>query len=127
MWSDDGEEYTSSEFKRYYEDIDIVQEITSPYTPKYNGTTERKNRTMLNMVRCMLKSKSLSKYLWGDATVTTTYILNRTPTKRLNAITPEEAWSYEKPSVSHLKVFVQFVINMFQTNKEGNLMTKECH
>jgi len=103
--SDGGGEYTSSEFRRYCEDTGIVQEITPPYTPEHNGTAERKNRTVLNMVRCMLKSKSLPKYLWGEAAVTATYILNRTPTKRLKAITPEEAWSNEKPSVSHLKVF----------------------
>ena len=33
------------------------------------------------------------------------YIVNRTPTKVLQGITPEEAWSKIKPDVSHFRVF----------------------
>ena len=36
---------------------------------------------------------------------TTTYILNRCPTKKLEEINPEECWSGVKPSSSHLKIF----------------------
>lgn len=35
----------------------------------------------------------------------TTYILNRSPTKRLDGITPEEAWEGDKPTVIHLNLF----------------------
>ncbi|WVY91230.1 hypothetical protein V8G54_036744 [Vigna mungo] len=80
-------------------------EMTPHNTPEHNGTVERKNRTILNMVRCMLKSKEMPQFLWGEVVLTTTYILNRTPTKRLKNITPEEAWSTIKPNVKHLGVF----------------------
>jgi len=43
--------------------------------------------------------------LWGEATSTAIYLLNRCSTKRLKGITSEEAWSGSKPNVSHLKVF----------------------
>ena len=33
------------------------------------------------------------------------YLLNRSPTKSLQNVTPKEAWSSFKPSVRHLKVF----------------------
>ena len=33
------------------------------------------------------------------------YLSNRCPTKSLNGMTPQKAWSRRKPSVSHLKVF----------------------
>jgi hypothetical protein len=33
------------------------------------------------------------------------YILNRSPTKAHNGMTPYEAWHGRKPSVSHLRVF----------------------
>ena len=36
---------------------------------------------------------------------TAAYILNRSPTRKLENITPEEAWTGVKPSVSHLRVF----------------------
>jgi hypothetical protein len=37
--------------------------------------------------------------------VTTVYILNRSPTKALNEMTPYEAWHGCKRRVSHLRVF----------------------
>jgi len=37
--------------------------------------------------------------------MTTTYILNRSPTKRLKDVTPEEAWTGHKPNVEHLRIF----------------------
>ncbi|GAU24164.1 hypothetical protein TSUD_83990 [Trifolium subterraneum] len=83
----------------------IVHEVIPPYTPQHNGSAERRNRTIMNMVRCMLKGKHLPKELWGEAVATATYILNLCPTKRLNGITPEECWSKNKPSVKHLRVF----------------------
>ncbi|GAU34193.1 hypothetical protein TSUD_162940 [Trifolium subterraneum] len=69
----------------------------------YGG--ERKNRTIMNMVRSMLNGKHLPKELWGEVVSTATYILNRCPTKKLEGTTPEECRSGIKPSLSHLKVF----------------------
>ena len=36
---------------------------------------------------------------------TTTYLLNRCPTKRLKEKVPEEVWFGRKPLVSHLRIF----------------------
>ncbi|GAU45509.1 hypothetical protein TSUD_129550 [Trifolium subterraneum] len=103
--TDGGGEYMSSEFTALCEQDGIIHEVTPPYTPQQNGIAERKNRTIMNMVRSMLNSKGLPKELWGEAVATTTYVLNRCPTKRLEGITPEECWTGSKPSVSHLRVF----------------------
>jgi hypothetical protein len=92
-------------FAAFCDNEGITHEVIPPYTPQQNGSAERRNRTIMNMVRCMLKSKHLPKELWGEAVSTATYILNRCPTKRLNGTTPEEAWSGSKPNVEHLKVF----------------------
>lgn len=59
----------------------------------------------MNMVRCMLKGKNLPKSLWGEVVSTAVYILNRSPTTRLEEKTPEEVWSGTKPNVSHLRIF----------------------
>ena len=42
---------------------------------------------------------------WGETVVTAVYILNRSPTKALDGMTPYEAWHGRKPAVSHLRVF----------------------
>lgn len=53
----------------------------------------------------MLKTKKMSSKFWGEAVATAAYILDRCPTKMLQGVTPEEAWSGKKPSVSHLRIF----------------------
>ncbi|XP_014524367.1 uncharacterized protein LOC106780582 [Vigna radiata var. radiata] len=98
-------ECISTDFREYCEKEGIVHEVTPPYTPQHNGAAERKNRTILNMVRCMLKSKGLPSFLWGEAVMTTAYVLNLSPTKRLDGVTPEEGWIGVKPDVKHLKIF----------------------
>ena len=56
-------EYTSNEFGNYCDEEGIVREIVSPYTPQQNGVAERKNRSIMNMVRSMIKGKDLPKEL----------------------------------------------------------------
>jgi hypothetical protein len=57
------------------------------------------------MARTLLKQRGMSAVFWGEAVVTTVYILNRSPTKAFNGMTPYEAWHGRKPAVSHLQVF----------------------
>ena len=61
--TDGGGEYTSNEFGNYYYEEGIVREVMPPYTPQQNGVAERKNSLIMNMVRSMLKGKSLSNEL----------------------------------------------------------------
>lgn len=78
---------------------------TTPYTPQQNGVVERRNQTVIEMARCMLKSKDVPAEFWGEAVSTAVYILNRSHTKCLNGVTPFEMWYGRKPSVKHLRVF----------------------
>ncbi|KAK2353501.1 putative mitochondrial protein [Trifolium repens] len=103
--TDGGGEYTSTEFENYCKEQGIIHEVTAPYTPQHNGLAERRNRSILDMARSMVKQKNLPKRFWGEAVATAVYILNRSPTKKLKDKVPEEVWSKSKPSVSHLKVF----------------------
>ena len=57
------------------------------------------------MANCMIQSKGLSLQYWAEAINCTNYIVNHTPTKFLQGIAPEEAWSKIKPDVSHFCVF----------------------
>jgi hypothetical protein len=74
-------------------------------SPQQNGMVERKNRSILNMVRSMLKTKKIPKTFWAETVDYAIYLSNRCPTEGLNNMTPQETWSGRKPSVSHMKVF----------------------
>ncbi|MCO5614455.1 hypothetical protein L7F22_068737 [Adiantum nelumboides] len=67
--------------------------------------SERKNRSLMEMARCMLKAKSLPHKLWMEAVACAAHVLNRCSTCALKTITPYESWYNRKPSVSYLRVF----------------------
>jgi len=76
---DGGGEYTGNAFQSYLMEHRITQRISPAYTPGHNGTTERANRTIMEMVRCMLFYSGLGKEFWGFAVLTAVHIINRLP------------------------------------------------
>ncbi|GKB09442.1 retrotransposon protein, putative, ty1-copia subclass [Tanacetum coccineum] len=74
--SDRGGEYLSQEFKDYLSENGIVQNLTSPYTPQQNGVSERRNRTLLDMVRSMFNLTTLPLSFWDYALESVVRILN---------------------------------------------------
>eukprot|EP00253_Pinus_taeda_P027015 PITA_27015 len=65
--TDNGTEYKSNEFHDYCREAGIKRKITTPYTPEQNGVAERKNRTIVEVVRTMLHDQGLLKFLWAGA------------------------------------------------------------
>jgi hypothetical protein len=58
LQTDRGGEFTSNEFCRQQ---GIKRQVTMVYTPQHNGVAERKNRTVMNMVRSLLSDKRIPK------------------------------------------------------------------
>ncbi|KAJ9561425.1 hypothetical protein OSB04_006585 [Centaurea solstitialis] len=104
LHSDRGGEYLSLEFNGYLKECGIVSQLSPPRTPQHNGVAERRNRTLLDMVRSMMTRAPLSIYFWGYALETTAYILNLVPAKKVEK-TPHEMWTGKKPSLAHIKVW----------------------
>lgn len=103
--TDRGGEFTSSAFSEYCSNNGIRRQLIAGYTPQQNGVAERKNRTLMNMVRCMLTEKQVPKEFWPEAVNWAVHLLNRCPTLAVKDKTPEEAWSGLTPSVEHFRVF----------------------
>lgn len=89
----------------------MKHEVITPYTPEHNGIAKRKNRSIMNTARSMLKSKEIPTRFWGETHLTLAYILNRFPTKKIVHKTPYEFWTTLKPNVSHLRVFGSMSFN----------------
>jgi transposase InsO family protein len=81
--TDGGGEYTSRYFESYCTSQGIIHEVTTPYTPQHNGLVERRNKSLLDMARSMLKEKKLPHEFLGKAVNIAAYILNRYPIKNL--------------------------------------------
>jgi hypothetical protein len=103
--SDNGGEYTSKEFANFCKDVGIKRELTTPYNPQQNGVDERKNRTIMEVVKTMIHDQDLPTCLWAEATMTTVYVQNRLSHSALGFKTLEEMFTGKKPKVSHLKIF----------------------
>ena len=58
--TDRGQEYLFGQFKQVYDDKGIVCQLTISYTPQQNGVAERRNMTLLEMVRSMMAQTYLS-------------------------------------------------------------------
>ncbi|RDX96700.1 hypothetical protein CR513_20609, partial [Mucuna pruriens] len=66
----------------------VVHELTCVNTPQQNGVAERKNRHLLEVARAFLFQMSIPNVYWGEAVITTGYLINRLPTWVLNGISP---------------------------------------
>ena len=82
-------EYLSKQFRELYENKGIHRQLTIPETLQQNGVAERRNRTLLEMVRSMMAQAYLPISFWGDALMAVAYILNRVPSKSVPS-TPYE-------------------------------------
>ena len=91
-------------FAKFLEIHGICAQYTMPSTPQQNGVAERRNRTLMDMVRSMMSNSSLPKSLWMYALKTAVYLLNRIPSKAVPK-TPFELWTGRKPSLRHLHVW----------------------
>ena len=103
--TDRGGEFNSRAFTMYCEENGIRRNTTTAYTPQQNGVIERRNQSVVETARCLLKCMNVPGRFWGEAVKTAVYLLNRSPTKSLNGQTPFEAWYGRKPSVRHLRTF----------------------
>jgi transposase InsO family protein len=103
--TDRGGEFTSNEFNKFCQDNGIRRQLTAAYTPQQNGVAKRRNRTIMNMVRCLLSEKEMPKSLWPEVARWTAHVLNRSYTKAVKDMVPEERWTGVKPDVEYFRVF----------------------
>lgn len=76
------------------------------FIPQQNGTAEHMNRSILKKARYMMCESGCPKKLRGEAVFTAIYFLHRSPTYRLDNVTPVEIWyQNEKLDVNNLRIF----------------------
>nr|GEX90442.1 hypothetical protein [Tanacetum cinerariifolium] len=107
LCSDRGGKYMSQEFLDNLKEHGIIAHRTPPYTPQNNGVSNRRNRTLLDMVRSMMSETTLPKSFWGYALETVARILNMVPTKKVDK-TPYEIWHGQAPKLSFKCIFVGY-------------------
>lgn len=83
----------------------IIHQLTYVETPQQNVVVECKHQHLLVVARCLLFQASLPMRFWGETILTTTYLINRTPTPVLDHKSPYEMLYGKPPKYDHLRVF----------------------
>jgi transposase InsO family protein len=103
--SDNGGEFTSKEFNDLCEEHGIKIQFSVARTPHQNGFVERKNGTVQEMARTMLKDSKLGDIFWVQVVHTSVQILNIGMLSSNNDKTPYELWKGRPANVKHFRVF----------------------
>ena len=103
----------------------IKSQLSAPSTPQQNGVFERRNRTLLDMVRSMMSYASLPNSFWGFAVETAVYILNNVPSKSVSE-TPYELWTGHKASLRHFRIWGCPAHVLVQNPKKLERRSKLC-
>eukprot|EP00253_Pinus_taeda_P016533 PITA_16533 len=61
------------------------------------------NKTLMERARSMLSGVRLEHEFWAEAVDTACYLVNMSPSSALEDKTPQEVWTGQKPSLSHLR------------------------
>jgi histone deacetylase 1/2 len=102
---DNGREYVNYNFRKMCDTNGINFRLSCPYTSSQNGKSERKIRSINNIIRTLLVHASLPPSFWHHALEMATYLLNILPSKTINFESPLKMLYHKDPSYSHLRIF----------------------
>ncbi|CAI7907340.1 unnamed protein product [Closterium sp. NIES-54] len=104
--TDRGGEFLGAETTAWHKKQGIQRELTTTYSPQFNGVAERTNRTILETARALLIESGVDNSMWPHAVRHATVARNRVLTKVGNeSWVPLERWLGWKPPVDMLRVF----------------------
>ena len=105
LCTDNGGEYVSKIFLSYNANAGIIWQYSQPDTPQHNGIAERRNNSLLDIIRTLLSDTVLPNHLWAKVVRAAYIIMNLRSSKAHPDKTPDELFSGIKSSVSHLRTF----------------------
>ena len=100
LQTDNRREYFQSILGDYLSHKGIVHQSSCVDTPQQNGVSERKNRHLSNVARML--TMNVPKYLWGDAILTTAFLINHLPSCTLIFKFPLSMLSHKFPHLNML-------------------------
>jgi len=124
LQSDNGKEYCNSKFDEFLKQAGIKRRLTVSYCPEQNGITERKNRTLVEMARCLLVQSGLAPTFWAEAINTANHLRNRCLIRSLGVHTPYEKWTGRVPYVGYFRSFGTRVLALNKKPTKGKFESR---
>lgn len=88
--TNNGFEYTNSDFQAYCSENGILHQTSCPYIPKQNGVSERKHWHIVETSLALLYQSYLPYNYWSFALSIAAYFINRLPSSILDFQSPWE-------------------------------------
>lgn len=120
--SDNEKEYVNTAFDQFLKENGIRRRLTTTHTPQQNGDAERRNLTLLNMTRCLLKQSSLPLGFWAKPINTSNHTL--CPSKSIGGMTSYEKWNGQVPDVSYFQIFGSEAYTLNRSPTKGKLESR---
>jgi hypothetical protein len=86
-------------------DKGILHQTSCPYTPPQNGVAEKKNGHLLEVAQALTFTMNVPKFMWGEAIMMATFLINRTPSRVAGMKSPCELIFIENKFPVPPKVF----------------------
>ncbi|RDX96421.1 hypothetical protein CR513_20926, partial [Mucuna pruriens] len=99
--SDNAKEYFSFELNSYLSSKGILHQSMCPHTSQQNGIAERKNRHLVETTRTLLLSANVPTNHWGEAILTTCFLINQMPSASLENQIPHSIL-FPKDKIYHV-------------------------
>ena len=84
--TDNARDYFNSILGEYLDKNGIIYQSSWIDTPQQNGMAKRKNKHLLEVPRSIMFTTNVPKHFWGEAVLTTTYLINRMPSNHTRII-----------------------------------------
>nr|GEU34695.1 hypothetical protein [Tanacetum cinerariifolium] len=127
LCSDCSGEYMTQEFLDHIKEHRIIVHHTPRYTLQHNGVSERRNRTLLDMVRSMMSQTTLPKSFWDYALETAARIINMVPTKKVQKTPYEDTQRKQYVILSTTHPENKVLVAQNAKFLENSLITQEEH
>jgi hypothetical protein len=125
--TDNAKEYIGGEFCKLVREHGIKHETSVARCPQQNGISERMNRTLMEMTRCMLDESGLPDSVWVEALQTANYIRNRCVSRAIPGMCPFEVFWGVKPTVSNnnRRIFVSRNVRFLEDDSDEDATLEE--
>ena len=124
---DNGGEFDNNMFHQFCTSRGITLHFSCPYTSSQNGKSERKIRSIKNIIRTLLCHASLPPSFWPNALNMATYLLNILPSKLLGNLTPTHLLYHKSPTNTHLGFLGVYVSSSFHLLLSKNSILVPLH
>jgi histone deacetylase 1/2 len=103
MQTDWGGEY--QKLNSFFQRIGVTHYVSCPHAHQQNGSTERKHQHIFEVGLSLLAHVSMPLKYWDQTFLTTTFLINRVPSKVIDNATPLELVFNQSPDYKFLRTF----------------------